>query len=116
MNGGDRDLVIRLATFDWLAGQSAAIGDVLPRELLQKGFELQGERVPLVAPQGIFKPRIMDLPLSIATTPHGPYHDAFASIGLLAYKYRGTDPSHPDNEGLRRAMVHLQRGRVKLTR
>lgn len=81
------------------------IGDVLPREFLQKGFEFQGERVPLVAPQGIFKPRIMDLPLSITTTPHGPYQDAFASDGLPAYKYRGTNPSHPDNEGLRKAMT-----------
>ncbi len=105
MNRGERDLAIRLATFDWLTGQTAALGDALPRELLQKGFELQGERVPLVAPQGIFKPRIMDLPLSIATTPHGPYQDAFASNGLLAYKYRGADPLHPDNEGLRRAMA-----------
>ncbi|MGO8942440.1 MAG: HNH endonuclease [Syntrophobacteraceae bacterium] len=105
VNGVDRDLAIRLATFAWLAVQTAALGDVLPRELLQKGFEFQGERVPLVAPQGIFKPRIMDLPLSIATIPHGPYRDAFASDGLLAYKYRGTDLSHPDNEGLRRAMA-----------
>jgi putative restriction endonuclease len=101
----DRDLAIRLATFEWLSGQTVAFGDVLPRELLQKGFEYQGVRVSLVAPQGIFKPRIMDLPLSITTTPHGPYEDAFTSDGLLAYKYRGTNPSHPDNEGLRKAMT-----------
>jgi putative restriction endonuclease len=105
VNGGDRDLAIRLATFDWLTAQTAALGDVLPREILQKGFTFQGERVPLVAPQGIFKPRIMDLPLSITTTPHGPYDDAFASDGLLACEYRGTDPSHPDNEGLGKAMA-----------
>ena len=89
MNGGDRDLAIRLVTFDWLASQTAALGDVLPRELLQKGFEFKGECVPLVAPQGIFKPRIMDLPLSIATTPHGPYRDVFASNGLLATSTEG---------------------------
>jgi putative restriction endonuclease len=53
VNGGDRDLAIRLATFDWLTGQTAALGDVLPRELLRKGFEFQGERVPLVYLHGI---------------------------------------------------------------
>jgi putative restriction endonuclease len=105
MNGEDRDHAVRLAAFEWLKDQTVAFGDVLPRELLQKGLEFQGERVPLVAPQGIFKPRIMDLPLSITTTPHGPYQDAFTSDGLLAYKYRGTNPSHPDNEGLRKAMT-----------
>ncbi len=73
MNGGDRDLAIRLATFDWLKEQTVAFGDVLPRELLPKGFEFQGERVPLVAPQGIFKPRIMDLPLSITTPTADPF-------------------------------------------
>lgn len=105
MNGGDHDHAVRLATFDFLTNQTVAFGDVLSRELLQKGFVFQGERVPLMAPRGIFKPRIMDLPLSITTTPHGPYQDAFTSDGLLAYKYRGTNPSHPDNEGLRKAMT-----------
>lgn len=47
----------------------------------------------------------MELPLSIATTPKGPYQDSFGPDGLLAYKYRGTDPSHPDNVGLRRTMA-----------
>lgn len=99
------DLAIRFAAFKWLSEQVNIHGDVLPRPLLQKGFEFDGHRVPLVAPQGIFKPRLMDLPLSIATTPKGPYQDSFGPDGLLAYKYRGTDPSHPDNLGLRRTMV-----------
>jgi putative restriction endonuclease len=105
MSMTDRDHAIRLEGFRWLAETTSIHGDVLARSLLQQGFDFQGERIPLVAPQGIFKPRLMDLPLSIATTPQGPYHDSFGPDGLLAYKYRGTDPSHPDNQGLRRAMT-----------
>jgi len=101
----DRDLAIRLAAFKWLSEQVAAHGDVLPRTLLQEGFEFEGERIPLVSPQGIFKPRAMEFPLTITTTPEGPYSDAFAPDGLLAYRYRGTDPNHPDNVGLRQAFA-----------
>jgi putative restriction endonuclease len=36
----------------------------------------------------------------------GPYDDAFDSEGgTLRYAYRGTDPQHRDNRGLRRAMT-----------
>lgn len=37
--------------------------------------------------------------------PEGPYDDAFGSDGLLRYRYRGTDPEHADNRGLRTAMT-----------
>lgn len=60
-----------------------------------------GVRVPLLGPQGIFKPKVLDLPLSITTAPDGPYDDAFSSDGLLRYRYRGSDPQHRDNQGLR---------------
>ncbi len=95
------DLQVRSAAFQWLQEQIEIHGDVLPRPLLQQGFEFQGERVPMVSPQGIFKPRIMDLPLTISTTPRGPYADDYAEGLFLSYKYRGTDPNHPDNVGLR---------------
>ena len=97
----DTDLSIRLAAFKWLAEVTDAHGDVLPRSLLAEGFQFNGERVPLIAPQGIFKPRIMELPLSITTSPEGPYDDSFSPEGYLIYKYRGTDPLHRDNAGLR---------------
>ena len=97
----DRDMMIRIAAFDWLTGQIDIHGDVLPRTLLQEGFEFQGQRVPLISPQGIFKPRIMDLPLSITTSLTSPYDDAFGAGGFLHYRYRGTDPNHRDNVGLR---------------
>ena len=100
------DLPIRLAAFQWLSEQAAIHGDVLPRRpLLEKGFTYQGQRVPLVSAQGIFKPAIMDLPLSITTTAGGPYDDSFAGEDVLLYRYRGTDPNHRDNVGLKRCMA-----------
>jgi len=66
----------------------------------------QGERIPLVSQQGIFKPKVLDLPISIRTTPpkvghDRPYDDHYTESGLLGYRYRGTDPHHPDNVLLR---------------
>ena len=55
-------------------------------------------------PQGIFKPRILDFPLSITTIPSGPYDDGYSANGMLLYRYRGIDPQHRDNVGLRQAM------------
>lgn len=65
----------------------------------------QGRRVHLLGPQGIFKPQLLDLPLSITTSPNSPYDDSFTSDELVRYRYRGTDPRHPDNVGLRAAMT-----------
>lgn len=98
------ELALRLAAFHWLEEQTALHGEVLAWSVLSRGFEFQGVRVPLISQQGIFKPRLCRLPLSILTSAGGPYADAFASNGLLLYKYRGTDPFHRDNEGLRQAM------------
>lgn len=78
---------------------------MLSRELLVKGFEFENQRVPLVSPQGIFKPQLLpEMPLSITTAPSGPYNDSFGTDGMLLYRYRGTNPNHRDNESLRLAM------------
>ena len=100
-----QDARVRAAAFAWLAEQFDRLGtDVLPHALLIQGFELGGIRVPLLGPQGIFKPRVMDgAPLSITTVHGGPYDDTFGPDGLLRYRYRGTDPNHPDNRRLRMA-------------
>lgn len=98
----DVDLQVRLAAFNWLTEQVNSHGDVLPRKLLEQGFEFQDQRVPLIAPQGIFKPQILDLPLSITTAPKGPYDDYFGKDNFLLYRYRGIDPNHRDNVGLRK--------------
>jgi putative restriction endonuclease len=99
----DIDDAIRLKAFEWLKEQTAIHGDVLPRPLLQDGFEFEGERIPLIAPQGIFKPRYLELPLSITTAPSGPYPDKLGPDYLM-YRYRGSDPNHRDNVGLREVM------------
>jgi len=93
-----------MAAFGWLESQVLMHGDVLPRTLLDRGFTFDGQPVRLVGPQGIFKPHRMRLPLSITTTPGGPYNDSFGGDGLLRYRYRGADPNHRDNLGLREAM------------
>jgi putative restriction endonuclease len=106
----NRDQRVRLAAFDWLEHQRQLHGDTLERSRLLAGFTFEGVRVPLVsAQQGIFKPAILDLPLSITTTPPSDrkprlYDDEFDPSGLLQYRYRGQDPTHRDNAGLREAM------------
>ncbi|MBN2437719.1 MAG: HNH endonuclease [Deltaproteobacteria bacterium] len=101
----DIDRRARLAAFNWLNNQVRIHGDVLPRPILAQGFQFENQRVPLVAPQGIFKPKLLpQIPLSITTTPEGPYDDSFGPDGLLLYRYRGSDPQHRDNAGLRMAM------------
>ena len=96
---------IRLAAFEWLKQQVQIYGNTLPRDILEKGFNFQGQRVTLMGPQGIWKPQILkSIPLTITTVAGGPYRDSFTEEGLLLYKYRGTDPFHRDNIGLRDAM------------
>jgi putative restriction endonuclease len=99
----DRD--IRLRVFDRLTRQREEVGEALPRAALV-AFTLDGRRVPLVGPSGIWKPAICELPISITTTVGGPYDDAFdRERGTLRYAYRGDDPQHRDNRGIRRAMA-----------
>jgi putative restriction endonuclease len=96
---------IRLSAFNWIKTQCEIYNDVLPRKILETGFEFQGQRITLVGPSGIWKPRQLSLmPISITTVLNGPYEDAITDDGFLSYKYRGTDPNHRDNVGLRTAM------------
>jgi putative restriction endonuclease len=105
IGAADRD--IRLAAFDWLTQLRSQHGDVLPRSTLMRGFDYLGRRVGLMSPQqGIWKPATCELPLSIATTLSGQYPDSHDRVtGRISYSYRGTDPRHRDNAGLRQAML-----------
>jgi putative restriction endonuclease len=105
------DRRVRLAAFEYLESQTRLHGDVLPRVVLTDGFVHAGGRVRLVGPQGIFKPQILQtgVPLTVTTAPpvegrDRPYEDEVGQDGLLRYRYRGTDPAHHENVGLRRAM------------
>ncbi|HEX7089552.1 MAG TPA: HNH endonuclease [Longimicrobiales bacterium] len=106
----DLDQRVRLAAFRFLEEQTAVHGEVLPRPVLAEGFVFEGRRVPLIGPQGIFRPAVLpDMPISITTVPPKqgeppPYDDQLRPDGLLSYRYRGTDPDHPDNVGLRLAL------------
>ncbi len=104
------DAEVRRRAFQFLDDLRSVHGNALPREVLAQGFVFEGTRVPLMGPQGIFKPAVMArMPLSITTVPVDPkkprpYEDAVGEDGVIHYKYRGTDSSHPDNTGLREAM------------
>jgi hypothetical protein len=70
----DLDTQVRLAAFAFLEQQMQLHGEVLPYAALAAGFTFHGTRVPLLGPQGIFKPAFApDLPLSITTAPSRPY-------------------------------------------
>ncbi len=107
----DLDARVRIAAFNFLAEQNRLLGEVLPRTLLSNGFQFEGRQVRLLGPQGIFKPAILpELPLSITTVPtvegkDRPYEDEIGDDGLIRYRYRGTNPDHHENVGLRKAMA-----------
>jgi len=100
----DLDARVRTAAFNFLDAKTRRAGsDVLPRALLAQGFQFDGRRVPILGPQGIFKPAILpSMPLSITTVPveegdAPPYRDVIGHDRFLRYCYRGTDPGHRDN-------------------
>jgi putative restriction endonuclease len=96
---------IRLVAFQWLKEQVAIYGDILPRTLLEQGFHYNEQRITLIGPQGIWKPKVFEkIPLSITTVYNSPYDDSISGDGSFTYRYRGTDPFHRDNVGLREAM------------
>lgn len=110
------DARVRNAAFEWLAHEVSIHGDVLSRDRLASGFTFDQRQVPLVSPQGIFKPAVLAVPLSITTAPDGPYDDEMGYDGLLRYRYRGINPQHRDNVGLRFAIQGLHDQPIALPR
>jgi putative restriction endonuclease len=109
----DLDLELRQAVFNHVQRLSEAFNGELPAHVLNQGLTFHGERVPIWSQQkGIFRPKILREPgaaLTIQTSFDSPYDDRMdARDDRLVYRYRGTDPTHPDNVALRRAM-ELQR-------
>ena len=83
------DQGVRLAAFRFLAEQTQVHGEVLPRAILATGFTFDGTRVPLIGPQGIFKPaNLPEMRLRITTGPiveerrHCPYGGWRAPVRL----------------------------------
>jgi len=52
------DFQIRMAAFKWLEEQVLLHGDILPRKILEQGFVLNRQRITLMGPQGIWKPKV----------------------------------------------------------
>ncbi len=106
------DYSIRLACLDWLnrlAEERNGEELLFSQSQLFRGFLLGEERITLGSPKGIHKPKGMRWPLSILSVSHDskkrPYKDTFEGEDKLLYRYRGSDPRHPDNVGLREAMA-----------
>jgi putative restriction endonuclease len=94
--------------FDHLSRVSSAHPDGVPSDVINS-FVFDGAQFRLVVQPGIRKPAQLEAALTIRTTwtPSGaqaPYADGVGADGSLRYKWRGTDPNHPDNRALREAM------------
>lgn len=99
---------LREAAISWLQMRTDGGNEPLTREDLND-FHFADEDTRLIAPmQGIWKPGNYRAALSFRTsytepgkTP--PYEDSTGVDGRFRYKWRGTDPNHPENIGLREA-------------
>ncbi len=100
--GADLDTRVRLAAFEFLRQQVERSGLQLSRDVLARGFTFEGKNVPLLSPQGIFRPAVLpEIPLSITTAPPSDrkpavYDDTIEQNGVITYRYRGSDPAHRD--------------------
>jgi len=96
------DSQIRVALFQWLGERSARNGGVFTWKELTTGFVFGGNVITLIGQTGIWFPKGWAMPVSITTSFKGPYPDTFKD-GILSYRYRGKDPNHRDNKGMREA-------------
>lgn len=104
------DTELRAAVFVHVQALRLRFNGRIPRDELLAGVIFDGQRVPIWNYQkGIFKPALLGrqgAALSIQTSVDSPYEDQHdPESGHFIYKYRGTDPAHPDNAALRAAML-----------
>ena len=105
----DLDLEVRVALFEHMERLKRAHGGLVPASALNTGMTFRGERLPIWNQQkGIFRPALLRFPgaaLTIQTSFDSPYDDRLdPADDRLVYRYRGTEPLHPDNVALRAAM------------
>lgn len=105
----DLDLELRLAVFAHVRRLASLGGGLVTAGVLNEGLNFHGDRVPIWNQQkGIFRPALLRDPgaaLTIQTSFDGPYDDRHdVAEDQLLYRYRGTDPMHPDNVAVRRTM------------
>lgn len=100
---------VRGAAFARVQQLRDRFGSRIPREELSAGVVIRGQRIPIWNYQkGIFKPAVLGrdgAALTAQTSADSPYADLHdPEAGHFIYKYRGDDPTHPDNVALRVAM------------
>jgi len=100
----EREFAVRVAAFQYLEQLRTVHGDVLPWRALTHGFVFDGQQIVLIGQAGIWKPRVLQLPISLSTSPSNPYGDVIGDDGLLLYRYQGSASRSYDNDLLRRAM------------
>ncbi len=98
----------RSAALTHLQALRQTYGGRIPHHVLTTGVIVRGERYPLWNQQkGIYKPASFGphgAALTVQTSVDSPYDDDHdEESGYFTYKYRGTDPFHPDNRALREA-------------
>jgi hypothetical protein len=86
----DPSALVRLAAFKFLEEQVNLAGDdkVLSRSVLVAGFACEGQRVPLMGPQGIFKRHLNPMKSkSAVVTRRDCFANAFtkASLGNVSF-------------------------------
>lgn len=106
----EEDEALRAAAFSFLDALAVRSGRRAVKYDDVAGFEFRGTRIPLMpTQQGIRKPAGMETALSFVTKfaadeANRPYADAVGADDYLRYKWRGSDPAHPENAGMARAM------------
>jgi hypothetical protein len=84
----DLDWRLRLAAFASLRTLRDAAGGIVRLADLERGFDFEGERIPLInARRGIWRPRQFG-----------------SDDGWFVYRYEGDDPNLWTNRAVRRAM------------
>ena len=112
----DSDQLRRLAAFSTVTRLTEMRGDLTARDL-SAGFDVQGERIPLINPRrGIFKPQQMQYLLSIKTVfprsgariwyddQREVHRQIYEGDEAVDYAFMGENPDAADNRWLREAM------------
>jgi hypothetical protein len=73
------DSQIRTAAFTWLEQLTLIHGDVLPGEILHKGFDLMGQRIVPIGATGIWKSIVMELTMIVTISTNRSYNAYFAT-------------------------------------
>ena len=103
----DPDASIRSAAFEYLAWLTGSDSEVPVNWPDLIAFTYDGQKCPLIGQRGIWKPSLLELPISLATAPpkpgrSAPYEDQILSNDTVVYRYQGQDPHAHDNVWLHR--------------